>query len=322
LKVVIAGAGFSGAYLARRLVEEDIAKPNDITIYDPYYPRKGCGVSPCAWGLNLSALKEAAAKCGLYYKDYLFAEFYSVKIDDVWIKAELCTFNKPKFIRDCLKGLNVVNSTLDLTKVDADVIIDATAWRRIIGPGVEEITLRTAQVKVPKDRYRPVHTMSITKLPFKGLGYFWEFPIGDFVHVGYGYAVTPGIEPNFDLVSYVGEEKIACSCEGTIRASSPKLSAPLWREYPYRRQATVAIGESAGCISSATGGGNKEAIDGVEILLKHWEDWDGYASELVKEFRQNRPPRRLNFEEERQEVRYESRVRDCSKVGEENFEVV
>jgi flavin-dependent dehydrogenase len=286
LKVAIAGAGFSGAYLARRLIAEGIAKLGDITIYDPHYPRKGCGISPCAWGICRSALKEAAEKCHLDYGDYVFEEFDSVMVEDVRVKADLCTFNKPKFVRDCLSGLNVVHDALDPRHVKADVIVDATAWRKIIGPGVEEITLKTAQVKVPKGKYhRAVRTMIITKLPFKGLGYFWEFPIGDFVHVGYGYAVTPESEaynPMSLIQSIVGEA--ACGCVGVIRASSPELSAPLWREHLCRKQAIVAIGESAGCISSATGGGNKEAIEGVEILLKNWEDWEGYARELVKKF--------------------------------------
>jgi flavin-dependent dehydrogenase len=46
----------------------------------------------------------------------------------------------------------------------------------------------------------------------------------------------------------------------------------------------IAIGESAGMISSVTGGGNKEAIDGIEVLIKHWGDWDRYERELCREF--------------------------------------
>ena len=38
-------------------------------------------------------------------------------------------------------------------------------------------------------------------------------------------------------------------------------------------------------ISSATGGGCKEAIDGIETLIKHWGDWHECEKQLLKEFR-------------------------------------
>jgi hypothetical protein len=271
--------------LARRLITEGVAKPEDITVFDPNYPRAtGCKISPCAWGLHYKTLKFAARKCALDWKDYLLNYFGVVWIEGMSVQADLCTFNKPKFIADCLDGINVQKTELS---GDYDIIIDATAWRKIIGPGLEEIRIITRQAKIERDRY-PADSMSIRSLPFKGFGYYWEFPIGDYVHVGYGVATDIMGYDTYkqvlsDIPDMLPKADSKCKCGGVIRASSPEMSKPLVKERRFK--IIIAIGESAGCISSATGGGNKEAIDCVELLLDCWEDWPEYSYRLCKEFK-------------------------------------
>lgn len=296
MRIAIAGAGMSGAYLARRLATSGIANKEDITIFDPYFPRRtNCKISPCAWGIHYASFKDFSKLCELDYKEYIYSQFDEVLIDGTRLKGDICTFNKPKFILDCLEGFNVKREALH---GNYDIIVDATSLRKIIGyQETEHINLSTRQIRIYTDKYQ-THDISIRTIPGIKLGYYWEFPLLDSVHIGYGVA-TEFVKfftickmvkkiyrlPKFEEVLKAQNASIpnsTCSCGGSIRASSPKNSQPLVRNV--NGTTIVAVGESAGCISSLTGGGNKEAMDGIEILLDNWEDWEEYSYELIDNF--------------------------------------
>jgi flavin-dependent dehydrogenase len=283
VRIAIAGAGFSGAYLARRLVTEGIARPREIRVFDPKNHPTKCGITPCAWGIHTPTLVKAVELCEIGEpEEYILEEFDRVLFGNVYAKADLCTFDKPKFIRACLEGIEVVREELSVNVSGGfDLIFDATASRALIGKGGEELYIHTRQVRVPRKDY-PAETMKILSLPVDGIGYFWEFPLRDYVHVGFGVVGKDEPWP-------IPPEKLKaeCGCRGRIRLSSPEYSKPIARFIAGRKFSgtVVAVGESAGMVSSVTGGGNKEAIDGIEILMEKWGDWQSYVRELCKAFR-------------------------------------
>ncbi len=292
MKIAIIGAGFSGSYLARRLVEEGIAKMNNITIYErkdlskkvefleDY--KKPCQ-SPCAWGVHKPTLVEAIEKANIGdTSKYILQEFEQLKIGELTPKCDLCTFNKPLFEWECVKGLNIVDEELNPYHIDKyDIVVDATANRyfmsKVIGPDTakQPLIIYTRQFRF----YDNIKDMQINKLD-EGVGYEWVFPLGELgTHVGCGLVEQ---RPPSILFPKDRAMRILCACRGTIRLSSPEYSFPLFIKKGDTMVLTV--GESAGMISSVTGGGNKEAIDGIEILIEHWDDIPKAYEKIVREF--------------------------------------
>jgi len=267
--IIIAGGGMSGAYLARRIVVEGIARQKDVVIYEPGH-KTACGISPYAWGISRKALEEAVNKAELP-GDYVLNKIEACLIHTP-VKADAVIFDKPKFVRDCLDGFQIVRAPYNPEFTPpGSVVIDATARRAAIGKGLDEIYARTVQAKVRSNA--KLSCMVFTPLD-GGVGYAWEFPAGEHVHVGAGsVGRTPSL-PKFD-------GKVLCRCSWFMRLSSPELSKPLVKHHG---STVIAVGESAGAINCTTGGGNKEGIDSVELLLKHWGDWDSYEKKLIKAF--------------------------------------
>jgi len=273
VKVLIAGAGLAGAYLARRLVVEGICKQKDITIYDPMDFGTKCGIAPCGFGINARWLEKAVELAQLP-RDYAFETFEKIYIGKHSIKTTVATFNKPLFIKDCLRGFKVVKQRVTDVPGGYDVTIDATGKRYVIGQindPEHEFIGYCVQKRVKKTReYDAIRADRLDD----GVGYYWEFPMGNTVHVGAGT-----INGFPDIVKMDG----ICSCRGTMRLSGPSYSKPLFRECG--SGTVVAIGESAGCVSSLTGAGNREAIECVEILIKNWGNWEEYQRRVLRNFK-------------------------------------
>ena len=288
MRIAIAGCGFSGSYLARRLIVEGIAKPDEIELFDPMNHRTKCGIMPCGWGICESTLKKAAELAQLD-GDFVIESFDKVKFGNVVAKADLCCFAKPAFINACLEGLPI--NRFKFPGGNFDLVVDATACRNVIrfSNATEQLWIYTRQVRL-KRKDMPVERMEIVPLQQGGVGYVWKFPLKNEVHYGFGVVGGKTVDklpswwtskPKWFLPD--NKQRI-CSCKGRIRASSPKYSKPVWSRSDCCNHATLAVGESAGMISSVTGGGCKEAIDGIEILIKNWNDWSKYEKELIKEF--------------------------------------
>jgi len=289
MKIAICGVGFSGSYLARRLVTEGVAKPSDIRLFEHEHrirrkfefvedSSRPCA-SPCAFGIHRPTLIEAIERTNIGEPDeFILQEFDHIVIGDTKPKADLCTFNKPLFELMCVSGMTFSRSFLKFE--DYDVIVDATAKRALIGKIFSEtlkepLWIHTRQIRL--DIKSP--NIKITRLKDGGVGYEWVFPLGDLgTHVGYGKIGEAEDK-------YESERKI-CACGGRIRLSAPKYSFPLYtRLHNGDGAMLITVGESAGMISSITGGGNKEAIDGIEILLKYWDDFPTAYDKIVEEFR-------------------------------------
>jgi len=300
MKIAIIGAGFSGSYLARRLITEGIAKPEHIHIFE--YSNKlnkkrafidnnnrPCG-SPCAWGIHQPTLEEAIEKTQIGDpEEFILQSFDTVLMGDINPTCRLCTFNKPLFEQRCIEDLQVItDSHMPVYRFNNyDIIVDATATRAVIGKMFDTLKdplwIYTRQIRV--DMKSP--KMKISRHTEEGVGYEWVFPLGELgTHIGYG-------KIGFTGSKYDSDKKI-CACSGRIRLSAPKYSFPLYTKLGVvagdgrdttRDTTVITVGESAGMISSVTGGGNKEAIDGIEILLKYWGDFPTAYDKIIEEFR-------------------------------------
>jgi flavin-dependent dehydrogenase len=121
MKVAIAGAGLTGAYLYRRL-----EKTCDVQIFDRQESTR-CRLTPCAWGTTpqFAAYPE---RCSLDPEDYIGHRSESVLLSQVPIQVSLATIDKPAFIKDLLQQTPVRYGKLDPRRFDR--VIDATGLSR------------------------------------------------------------------------------------------------------------------------------------------------------------------------------------------------
>ena len=181
MKLAIAGAGLTGAYLYRMLKNRGEA----AELFDrPAIPR--CGLTPCAWGTSgefLRLVKEA----GLDAERYVLKHIDHVWMDDVKIRAQLLTFDKPRLVRDLLAGAEP--KLEPLRPEDFERTIDATGVARALlpSPGVD-LVMDCRQYLVETDE--PLEN----RIQLGGIGYAWCFPLGARrYHIGCGsFLRNPG----------------------------------------------------------------------------------------------------------------------------------
>lgn len=297
MKVAIVGAGFSGAYTARRLVTSGYCREKDIEVFDSSFLHSSCGITACAYGIDFITLREAVQNAQLgKVEDYVLRKAEYLVFGTQKVKnLRICTFNKRKFIRDCLQGIEVKNQEFSIDQIkNYDLVIDATARRAILGLNRSKWRpLFCCQIRVgsEEDIFEDMYFE-----PVKGFGYKWVFPLNFKVaHVGMGilgksFDYSKDFESQIPNVVKIYREnfereytsmgcRVICRCFGLIRASSPKYSMPIVVGN------VAAVGESAGMISSLTGGGCKEAIEGIEILIDNVFDLEEYEKKLVEAFK-------------------------------------
>ncbi len=275
MKIAIAGAGMTGAYLHRVLRN----KGHDVDIFDRPHRTK-CGISPCAWGTSkeFTTMVEAV---GLNFEDYILSQFDYVMIDEAKVSAELLTFDKPRLLKDFLRGVSVCYDPLKMNSYER--VIDATGVSRVYLPRVQEdIILRCAQY-----RLRMIEPLP-NRVRLGGIGYAWCFPLGDKeYHIGCGSLFD---EPR-EILEHLGwlerksieaEGRVICKCEGDLRIAAPGYSRPfLWDN---REGSIWGVGEAIGCVAPIPGDGIVPGVKSVRILLNNWDDPEGYTKAILKEF--------------------------------------
>jgi flavin-dependent dehydrogenase len=275
LKIAIAGAGTTGAYCYRILKKQGL----DVHVYDGKH-KTACGINPCAWGTS-RGFAELTSAAGLTAEKYILQRFDSVLMDDVPVKGELMTFDKPAFIRDLLKGAEIRKGPIRVSRYDR--IIDATGVSRSFLPPIkDDLLLPAIQRRVETQEKLE------NRIKLGGIGYAWCFPLGDRgYHIGCG---TLRGDPATYLrqLDWLPEEsaglhtKTLCACAGRLRLTGPHHSQPFCVDGA--SQGVWGVGESIGCVAPLAGDGIVPGMKSVGLLLAHWDDPSGYARAVLKEF--------------------------------------
>jgi flavin-dependent dehydrogenase len=284
LKIAIAGAGTSGAYLYRLLKNRDIT----CDIYGKE-SKTHCGINPCAWGTSQGfvALVKTA---GLVAEKYILQRVNHVFMDDVRITGELMTFNKPAFVKDLLGEVRVRQDPLDLSAYDR--VIDATGMARAFLPAIRDDLL----LPCVQQRLTPAQTLE-NRIRLNGIGYAWSFPLSDHgYHIGCGSLVH---DPK-RLLDELGwgsngsggkSDGIICACAGRVRITGPHQSLPFVIGAPPIE--IWGVGESIGCVAPLAGDGVLSGMKSAQILIDHWDDPEDYTAGILKEFRWMKDERRV-----------------------------
>ncbi len=274
-KIAIAGAGMTGAYLYRLLCNAG----HDSDVYD-IAQTIPCGLTPCAWGTSrgFTELVEAA---GLDPQQYLLHRLDHVLMDEVKIKAELMTFDKPRLVKDLLKGAAIKYTPLDVTQYDR--IIDATGLARAFLPAIQDdIILECRQRRVKNAQ------LLANQIKLGTIGYAWCFPLaGKGYHIGCGSLVADPRRRMEDLgwledPPSGGRMKVVCECTSKLRLTAPQYSRPFVVDRA--ADGVWGVGEAIGCVAPLAGDGIVPGMRSVQILLNEWDDPAGYTQAILKEF--------------------------------------
>lgn len=270
-RVAIAGAGITGAYLARLLKRRGI----EARLYDPGV-QTACGLTPCAWGASgdFDGLVKSA---GLDPRRYILRLAPDLRMDGVRIQTGLRMVDKPRVLRELLHGTKVSRAPLDLSEVD--LLVDATGSARAYLPPVgRDLKLSCGQFRVRDTKIRE------DRVGLGGVGYAWCFRLGDRdYHVGCG---SLAFEPRdrLEALGWIEPEvqESVCSCAGEIRLTGPRDSLPFTAHKG--RTEIWGIGEAIGCVSPLAGDGIVPGLKSVWLLLEHWGDPEGYTRAVLEEF--------------------------------------
>jgi flavin-dependent dehydrogenase len=281
--VAIAGAGIAGAYLYRILKN----RGQQVDLFDRR-PQTRCGLSPCAWGTS-KGFEELVMSSGLNPEDYLLGRFDHLLMDDVKVRGDLMTFDKPKLIEDLLQGVKIRYSPL--IPGDYERVVDATGISRAFLPKIgNDIVLSCLQYRVKAEKPLP------NRIRLGAIGYAWCFPLGEGeYHIGCGsLAADPRLlleELGWLSRDLFPERKTLCRCAGEIRLAAPHYSRPF-----VAKDASVEIwgvGEAIGCVAPLAGDGIVPGMRSVRLLLENWNSPEGYTQAILREFQWMKKERKV-----------------------------
>ncbi len=272
MKIAIAGAGISGAYLYRLLSNQGF---NNITIFEQEQQLKtSCGINPCAWGTSLG-LETLVEYAGLDPAKYILMQFDHIMIDEMSIGAYVLTFDKPRLISDLLQDAVIERSPINTAGYDR--VIDATGVLRAYLPEIKnDIILPCTQYCV-RSTEPPEICINISRI-----GYAWSFPLsGSKYHVGAGSLVIKPDEMLKNLSRIRTDDtkrEVLCGCISKVRITAPRDSRP------YVFQNIWGIGEAIGCVAPLAGEGVIPGMRSAQILVENWDDPLEYERAILKEF--------------------------------------
>ena len=264
MRIQIHGAGMAGSYLYFLLQDEfevgidDVRKTPDCR---------------CAWGIAYEEAKELYKEIGVSLDDYVLSKPKYGVINGVEIR------NKNIVIFDRAKLLSDLWSEMEFKKVDADLEIDATGFRRAFLPKIENDrvypTIQSVEVHEADEN---IYTYS------SKTGYAWAFPLGNNRwHIGAGdLSVERARELVKKLRSAYGfdEKEEVCSCSSGVRLLPPSKCLP------FIRCRYIGVGEAIGCVSGF-GEGNAPALKSAKILKECLVEkrFDEYEKRILEEFK-------------------------------------
>lgn len=270
MRIAIAGAGMSGAYLFRRLVNDGF---DGIDLYDAK-KTNACGCRPCAWGF--APLKETYDLIAKVTDPERFELQRSgtISIDGIDIRSDMLTMDKPALIREMIGDADIKHGPIDPTKYDR--VIDATGVARAYLPPIKDDHIAECiQYKVRSED--PLGFWFRTST----VGYEWCFPLGgDEYHIGFG-SLKSDARSYRPLKSNDGRDmsvQLLCKCHSSVRLTAPFFSQPFVKER------VVGIGESIGAVAPLASDGNLYAMQCGEMLLENWDDLERYSEQVLKRY--------------------------------------
>lgn len=271
MRIAIAGAGMSGAYLFRRLINGGF---KDIDLFD-VKNNNPCGCRPCAWGFapiaetyNLLAKVTDPDRFELQRSEM-------ISFDGIDIRSNMLTMNKPALIKEMIGNTEIKQGPIDLTEYDR--VIDATGVSRAyLSPIKDDYIAECTQYRVRTEE--PLGFWFRTT----SVGYEWCFPLGgDEFHIGIG-SLKSDVRSYRPLKNKDGRDlsvQVRCKCQSSVRLTSPFYSQPFVKD-----QKIVGIGESIGAVAPLASDGNLYAMQCGEMLLENWDDLDRYSERVLKRY--------------------------------------
>lgn len=289
MKIAIAGAGISGAYLAKLLGQEEIYPD----VYDAGTQDTVCGYRSCGWGAPIG-IEQYLADVDLDLNEYLIEPMSSMNFDGLKAKTPLCTINKPRLLRDLHAGIRLKRQKIGQEEADTyDILVDATGISRaLLPPCRSDLTLPTLQHRVAVESHgdeRLEPGVYGDRIP--GLGYLWIFPVGnDQYHIGIGGIGLVHHEILLDQFYRESSDRFSfrplCRCTGVVRVASPHYSTPLYlaNTRKEKTQVVMGVGESIGTVSPFTGEGIIYSLECARILADSWLNQEEYAHRVLARF--------------------------------------
>ena len=290
MKVAIAGGGIAGGYLAMLLGQKGIR----ADVYDGRDHGTHCGCRSCGWGapVGIGAYLTAV---GLDLGEYILEPMTSMRFDGLVARTPLCTVDKPRLIRELLKGTSWRREDLGSERSEEyDVVVDATGLARaLLPPCRSDLTLPTLQNwVVVKSRVGGCLDAGVYGERIPGLGYLWIFPLGNGnYHIGIGGIGLASLESLLEQFYRDSSNRFTfttrCNCHGSIRVASPYYSTPFFVRKARENgtpQLIVGTGESIGTVSPFTGEGIVYSLECARMLADSWLHPEDYTSAVLARF--------------------------------------
>ena len=270
MKVAIAGAGMSGAYLFRRLKDQG----QDVDLYD-IKKTNPCGCRPCAWGFAPSNETRRLISIVDDPARYEMHRSLQIAIDGVKIRSDLLIMDKPALIRGLIGGETTKEGAIDLNAYDR--VVDATGVSRVYLPPIEgDLIADCVQYRIRSEE--PLGLWFNTS----SIGYEWCFPLGgDEYHMGFGNlrSDVKKYRPSAAKGEDGPAKPVRCKCTSSVRLTTPFYSQPF-----VVNGKVVGIGESIGAVAPIVADGNLYAMQTAEMLLENWDDLEGYSEKVLSRY--------------------------------------
>jgi flavin-dependent dehydrogenase len=271
MKVAIAGAGMSGAYLFRRLKDQG---HDEVVLYDKKKTNP-CGSRPCAWGFAPTAETRRLISKVADAAQFEMHHSTQISIDGVKMRSDLLILDKPSLIRELVKGESIKEGPIDLNAYDR--VIDATGVSRAYLPPIkDDLIADCVQYRITSDE--PLDLWFSTS----SIGYEWCFPLGkNEYHIGFGNlrSDVKAYRPSRLKEGENSLRQIRCKCQSGVRLTSPFYSQPFTASGK-----VVGIGESIGAVAPLVSDGNLYAMQTAEMLLENWDDMDCYCEKVLSRY--------------------------------------
>ena len=261
----IGGLGIAGSYLLNRLKHEGF----DCEGYDP---RPDGFLTPCGYAVNWNVFSKFAVECELEPGRYLQARSNDVIFKNSSGKVSkfrtsgLCTIDKNRFVNDLVGDIPHIRNTLKSGM--NGIIIDATGISRsLLGPSPGDFTMKTMEYIVPGT---PVKDFLFSYFP-SGRGYYWEFPMDGYSHIGAGS----------DDINMI-RESLSAFRGNRVLSRNIRL-APLF-DNPVSGN-IIGVGEAVGTVSPITGEGIGPSLECAEILMEILKNTEELP-EITEKYRQ------------------------------------